>query len=580
MVKVNILGGAESIGGNFVRIEDGDRVLIFDQGIRFDIMANYYTPFITPRSIAELRDLGALPKSEWYRGASEIYISHMHLDHLGALSNIPERANVHLPSLTVYESLEEKWRESPTWLSLIPRKYFVNLEEQKPLETDKNDVMAIPVSHSAHPSYALLYFGKDETVLYTGDFRVESFLEKEEFVKIKGGEDLFTYLGENKDLKVDTLIIEGTNIGSSRPPITPADASKMIKEIALNHRPIIATLHPLDIEYAHFMAKLATELGMKCYVASEHTARLLEKFPHQPLKPAIIEEYVSYPTFLEKSTLDDVEEHSLILVSYREVADLLRDLASINPSLLKDAVSIISEPEPEREEAIEYSVLANWFMKVGVQHYTIRASGHYYPYQLKRIIAEIRPKNVLPIHTERPRLFSKNLDRLRSQTYEVENNSLESAMTVSVREPSYDEIKDLAQKLYFARNPEITQPSDETLKVEGYWTKARLILQGKMEMPKYAKKAIYSRRVYHIPKEFYSKEAHLERLKDLLSWAKEEGQVQKCLKNKAFKKATRLIAEEAINRYGVDKRYAVQYARMVLARLKSKVEIQTKWGLI
>ena len=52
MVKVNILGGAESIGGNFVRIEDGDRVLIFDQGIRFDVMANYYTPFITPISIA------------------------------------------------------------------------------------------------------------------------------------------------------------------------------------------------------------------------------------------------------------------------------------------------------------------------------------------------------------------------------------------------------------------------------------------------------------------------------------------------------------------------------------------------
>jgi mRNA degradation ribonuclease J1/J2 len=73
--------------------------------------------------------------------------------------------------------------------------------------------MAIPVSHSAHPSYVLLYFGKDETVLYTGDFRVKGFLEQEDLVKIKGGEDLFTYLSENKDLRIDTLIIEGTNIG-------------------------------------------------------------------------------------------------------------------------------------------------------------------------------------------------------------------------------------------------------------------------------------------------------------------------------------------------------------------------------
>jgi ribonuclease J len=417
MVKINILGGAESIGGNFVRIEDGDCVLIFDQGIRFDVMGNYYTSFITPRSISELRDLGALPKSEWYKGASEIYISHMHLDHLGALSNIPEKANVHLPSLTIYESLEEKWRDSPTWLSLIPRKYFINLEEQKPLETDKNDVMAIPVSHSAHPSHAMLYFGKDETVLYTGDFRVKSFLEKEDFAKIKGGEDLFTYLSENKDLRIDTLIIEGTNIGSSRPPITPSEASKMIRELASNHRPLITTLHSLDIEYAYFLAELSSELNLKCYLASEHTASFMEKSLNQLLKPVILEEYVSYPTFLEKSTLDEMEEQSLILVSYREVVDLLRDIASTKPSLLKDAVAIISEPEPEKEEAVEYSVHANWFLKVGVQHYTIRASGHYYPYELKKILAEIRPKNVLPIHTERLRLFSRILDRLRSQRF-------------------------------------------------------------------------------------------------------------------------------------------------------------------
>ena len=414
MVKVHILGGAESIGGNFVRIEDGDRVLIFDQGIRFDVMASYYKSFITPRSISELRDLGALPKSEWYRGAGEIYISHMHLDHLGALSNIPEKANVNLPNLTIYESLEEKWRESPTWLSLILRKYFINLEEQKPLEVDKNDVMAIPVSHSAHPSYALAYFGKDETILYTGDLRVKSFLEREDFAKIKGGEDLFTYLSENRDLKIDTLIIEGTNIGSGRPPITPNEASQMIVKLASNHRSIIATLHPLDMEYAYFLAKLATELSLKCYMASEHTAMLMESL-NQPIRPTIIEEYVSYPTFLEKSKLNDVEDQSLILVSYREVVDLLRDISSTKPSLLNDMVAIISEPEPEKEEAAEYNVIANWFSKMGVQHYMIRASGHYYPYELKRILVEIRPKNVIPIHTEKPRLFSRILSGLKIQ---------------------------------------------------------------------------------------------------------------------------------------------------------------------
>jgi len=406
MVKVNILGGAESIGGNFARIEDGDRILILDQGIRFDIMGSYYTPFITPRSISELRDLGALPKSEWYREASEIYISHMHLDHLGALSNIPEKANVHLPSLKVYESLEERWRESPTWLSLIPRKYFINLEEQKPLETDRNGVMAIPVSHSAHPSYALLYFGRKENILYTGDFRTKSFLTDEEFARIEGGMDLLAYLDENRDLKVDVLIIEGTNMGSNRPPITPFEASEMIRKIASWHETIIATLHPLDLEYAYFLSKLASELNLKCYVTSEQTARLLEGLSDMPIKPLLIEEYVSYPTLLlEKTSLDLVEEKSLILASYRDVIDLVRDMATAGKGSLSKAVAIISEPEPEVEEATEYRVIANWFKRLGIQHYMIRSSGHYYPYELKEILAKVKPKRILPIHTQNPSIF-------------------------------------------------------------------------------------------------------------------------------------------------------------------------------
>lgn len=36
MTKVQVLAGKKSIGGNF-RVTDRDRVLIFDQGMRFDI---------------------------------------------------------------------------------------------------------------------------------------------------------------------------------------------------------------------------------------------------------------------------------------------------------------------------------------------------------------------------------------------------------------------------------------------------------------------------------------------------------------------------------------------------------------
>ena len=277
MVEVKILSGFNSIGGNFIRIEDGDRTLIFDQGFRFDILARYYSGFISPTGLAELRELGVLPQAEWYRDADAIYITHMHLDHLGALSNIPIETKVYLPSLTIYKDMEERWRTSPSWPSLIPRKYYTELEEIKPLEMDENDVTAIPVSHSAYPAYALLYHGSDKTVLYTGDFRIESFLTQEELKRLTGGLDLLTYLRENPDLKIDTLIIEGTNIGSSRVPLLPKDALEIIRRIASFHRPIIATLHRLDIEYAHALIKIAESLELECLVISPLMAKTLVK---------------------------------------------------------------------------------------------------------------------------------------------------------------------------------------------------------------------------------------------------------------------------------------------------------------
>jgi len=142
------------IGGNFVRVEDGDRVLIFDQGVRFDVLGRYYSGYITPMGLHELREIGAVPRAEWYAGASAIYVSHMHLNHLGLLANILSKVDVFLPNLSLYEAMEEKWR-------------------------DRNGVMALPVSHSAFPAYAFLYFGSDETLLYTGDFRVEGFCPQE-----------------------------------------------------------------------------------------------------------------------------------------------------------------------------------------------------------------------------------------------------------------------------------------------------------------------------------------------------------------------------------------------------------------
>ncbi|MGC8578350.1 MAG: hypothetical protein ACP5M7_10215 [Thermoproteota archaeon] len=401
MVEVKVLAGSKSIGGNFVRIEDGDKIIIFDQGIRFDVMNKFYSGFVTPKSVTELRALGIVPKPEWYEGSNGIYISHMHLDHLGVLSNIPVETEVYLPSKKIYTEMENRWSSSPTWLSLVPGKYFLKIKELKPLEEDGNNVMAIPVSHSAYPSYALLYFGKDETVLYTGDFRVESFLTEDEYFNLYNGQNLLEFLGKNKDVKVDTLVIEGTNFGSDRFPLAPKDAIETMKRLASSHSPLVTTLHGLDLEYTFALMKIASELNLKCYVASEQIASLLETMPKLPVELETIEEYVQNITSFERTTLEEVEEKALYLVSYREIVDFIKDLASFK-KLKRNVAAVLSEPEPQVEEASEYNIIANWFSIMGVSTYRVRVSGHYYPYQLKLIMNVIKPKEVKAIHTTNP----------------------------------------------------------------------------------------------------------------------------------------------------------------------------------
>jgi len=81
---------------------------------------------------------------------------------------------------------------------------------------------------------------------------------------------------------------------------------------------------------------------------------------------------------------------------------------------------------------------------------------------------------------------------------------------------------------------------------------------------------------------FYSRQAHIERLKELLEWAKTDEQIQKCLRNNALQKANRLTKEESIERFGVGTRVATEYAKIIIACLKTKTSqyIYAKWGFI
>ncbi len=107
--------------------------------------------------------------------AKAVFVSHLHLDHLGSLDYLDLvegiNINVYIPSKDYYkEVLTEHWRYS--WKSvLIPHtSYSKNMLIDVERSASKY-IKPVKTYHSAYPSYSYIVESCEGTVVYTGDLR-------------------------------------------------------------------------------------------------------------------------------------------------------------------------------------------------------------------------------------------------------------------------------------------------------------------------------------------------------------------------------------------------------------------------
>jgi ribonuclease J len=77
------------------------------------------------------------------------------------------------------------------------------------------------------------------------------------------------------------------------------------------------------------------------------------------------------------------------------------------------SVFLFSSSEPFNEEMeLDYERLMNWLNAMGMPAYRVHASGHAMPMDLRRFVAQVRPRRVVPIHGEHPQMVVKYLGDL------------------------------------------------------------------------------------------------------------------------------------------------------------------------
>jgi len=437
MVKLTFYGGVNEIGGNKILLEDGRTRVFFDFGLSFKKGQEFYTGFLTARKIAGAADdleLGIVPRIEGLYSKEAlkfadlkyeepkfdaIFISHAHMDHFAHLQYIDEAIPIYLGECTlkIIESFEpgEKEREA---FGMHPYNTF---RTGKKIAVDDITVEPYHVDHSVPGAYGFLVHTSSGTIVYTGDYRVHG----------PAAEMTKEFVEKAMESEPIALMTEGTRLGRKEKgeSLTEGGVRKLADRIVSRSKKlVISTFYGRDIDRVRTFYNVSKDNDRK-FIVSMRTAHLMNKLKDDPRldvpDPLKDEDILIYAGRKKSGEYADkdyyVWERPYLdnSIGFRHIQEncskclLNLDLykfAELNDIKPEGGEFIHSMSEPFSEggmDQIEFDVMVNWLNHFNLKLYQAHASGHIGVKELRKIIGEIKPKKIFPMHTEKPGMFKK-----------------------------------------------------------------------------------------------------------------------------------------------------------------------------
>jgi ribonuclease J len=423
MVKLTFYGGVEEIGGNKILLEDRDTRILLDFGMSFADRRKFYAdPWLSPRTEKELLELGILPPLEGVYRFDEkeptldaVVLSHSHADHSMYISFVDRKVPVYCGETTriVLEGLAEtRIRDFETDISGLR---FHTFRTGTRIRIKDLEVEPYHVDHSTPGAYGFVIHTSEGAVVYTGDLRTHG--SKPDLTR--------DFVEASRKAKPILMMSEGTNIiggdVSNEPEVrskiskvvagtdrlvltdfsyTDIDRLKTFHEVAKNHNRVLA----ISLKQAHLLCKLRSDRKMTIPdVASDQHIVIYQRKKKRYYDWE--EKLLRFGNSRDASEVKKQQDRFLLVCSFPSMGELVE----INPDPGSNFILSTSEPFNEERE-IEFDKFKNWLDHFGLPMYHIHSSGHVMPNELKRIISRIRPKTVLPIHTEYPALFARFME--------------------------------------------------------------------------------------------------------------------------------------------------------------------------
>ncbi len=462
-MKITLLGGVKEIGGNKILVEHKGTRIFLDFGMSFKQAGKYFSEFLQPRKCASLTDffefnllpemtgvyredyLKHVDKPEENRGVDAVFLSHAHADHAQYIHFL--RFDIPIfctePTKIILKTLEETgsnpfsdlitaceaftfYNNKKGTLSRVTRKNtdFVHERDFKTMKPNEKvkigslEIEMVPVDHSLPGACGYIIYSDEGNLIYTGDIRFHG----------SHAELSRKFIEKAKATKPKWLLSEGTRIDTTKKD-SEEGVKKEITKLISDSEGLVFVEHPIrDLDRVKSIFE-STRENKREFVVNLKLAYLIREMgkfsPFSLDDVKILIPRKSWGLICKDVDCDLVEkdyqawEREFVgmenTVTYQDIQKNpqkyvlsmnlweMNQLTDIRP---ENAIWIKSTCEPFCEEMeLDEERRKNWLKHFKIKEYFAHASGHASGDEIKSMIKEINPKEIIPIHTEHPEMF-------------------------------------------------------------------------------------------------------------------------------------------------------------------------------
>lgn len=428
-------GGLNTIGGVHILYSNGNHSLIFDLGLQlrglFDIKVQAHpshglqqyiltrmAPPVLP--IYDKRELEGLE----YQAVSDlwgkdkmpatdninisVFISHIHQDHMALLPYVNEETTVymHQDAHAVYRGVVVSGEYKDTSATIH------SLQDLETVQFEDFTLQLVEVDHDTPGASGFLIKSKEHTIAFTGDWRTHG----------RNSERMERFITLCKEANVDILLTEGTSLRKE----SAFDDPVMVQEVEVADHYARIVKEATSLVYVNILARnvervadfimKTKELGRKL-VMDGRTAALWHESITQGIKSLN-----GHPSLAEKDTIRVLESDINITkdLPYETISinEIVSNKSNYTIYLIQENTPLISQLERQGEQVGQSHyihadgnpltnrdpVLEAWLKEFCVKYHYYATGGHATPKEISRIISEIKPKVVIPLHSLHPSL--------------------------------------------------------------------------------------------------------------------------------------------------------------------------------